>query len=115
MAYGKFRNRKLVRAENEDYFSFIAFHLFYGGIIKTPDGAPAELLSGEIKSLTDPLWKTKAFFTNRAGRYVVEGVKPGRYQIEFFEGDWRKLEILVPEVADGLWKVSEQKVSKGGE
>jgi outer membrane usher protein len=36
---------------------------------------------GELVSIDDPKMQAKAVFTNRAGRFVVTGLSPGRYRL----------------------------------
>ena len=44
-------------------------------------GAPVALESGEIKAIGETDVEGVAFFTNRTGRFVAEGLKPGLYTI----------------------------------
>jgi outer membrane usher protein len=50
------------------------------GTLMGPDGKPAALLGGELHSLDDPDMKPLLVFTNSAGRFVAQGVAPGRYE-----------------------------------
>lgn len=75
------------------------------GVLVTPEGAPAALISGTIVSL-DPSQSTappKPFFTNRAGRFVGDGLAPGRYRLVV--GDISIGEFTISEESEGITDV----------
>ena len=75
------------------------------GVLVTPEGAPAALMSGTIVSL-DPSQSTappKPFFTNRAGRFVGDGLAPGRYRLVV--GDISIGEFTISEESEGITDV----------
>lgn len=50
------------------------------GVILGADGQPLALISGELRRTGDPEGaEPKQFFTNRAGRFVGDGLSPGDY------------------------------------
>src|SRR5258708_26976309 len=48
------------------------------------DGTPVALQAGSIRPLADPDALPQAFFTNLAGRFRIDKLKPGRYTLEVF-------------------------------
>lgn len=61
---------------------------------------PAALTSGKI---VDSEGNENLFFTNREGRFFIEGLKAGSYQLEVFDGPTSKLTI--PEQAEGIYQI----------
>jgi len=57
-----------------------ASHIVMGTLIGV-DGKPVALQGGEIRALDDSAFKPVLVFTNSAGRFVAEGLAPGRYQM----------------------------------
>jgi outer membrane usher protein len=68
------------------------------GVLIDRNGKPMTLLGGEIRSLDDPAFKPILVFTNNAGRFVAEGLAPGKYEMVLGPA----LDVVVPlEVPDG--------------
>lgn len=82
------------------------------GALFDADSKPVGLWSGEIKSLTDPSWKESTFFTNSEGRFTLEGLKPGRYEVRSYENAKEKFELTVPEGAGGILDVGKIQLMK---
>ena len=75
------------------------------GLLVNPDGMPAALISGTIEAF-DPSQTTadpKPFFTNRAGRFVGDGLAPGRYRLVV--GDKTIGEFVISEDSEGITDV----------
>jgi len=74
-----------------------------GEIIDT-DGNPVGLVGGEAIALDSdsvvdgPI----TFFTNRAGRFVVQGLAPGEYDLRLFTAPPLRARLVVPEEDDEL-------------
>jgi outer membrane usher protein len=68
------------------------------GVLRGPDGAPLSLHSGELRPAAggDAL----PFFTNRGGRFVIDGVRPGRWLLAL-PALGRTVEVEVPPDAEG--------------
>lgn len=62
------------------------------GQIMGDSGKPLALLGGEVRSLDDPDFKPVLVFTNSAGKFFAEGLKPGRYTMVLGPS----LDIVVP-------------------
>lgn len=75
------------------------------GVLVTPEGAPAALISGTIVSLdlSQSTAPPKPFFTNRAGRFVGDGLAPGRYRLVV--GDISIGEFTISEESEGITDV----------
>lgn len=72
------------------------------GTLLDPDGKPAALLGGTVSSLDDESFKPISVFTNRSGRFVAEGLAPGRYQILLGGEDGVKFSFTVARETEGL-------------
>lgn len=62
------------------------------GQIVGDSGKPLALLGGEVRALDDPNFKPVLVFTNSAGKFFAEGLKPGRYTMVLGPS----LDIIVP-------------------
>ncbi len=82
--------------------------VFLRGILQTAEGTPLELATGEVIALNDPHWKPITLFTNRVGKFALEGFKPGRYTIRLTSGE--QLEFTIPETATGVYNLDILKV-----
>ncbi len=71
------------------------------GTLKYKDRRPAALLAGSISLVGQPDAVPETFFTNRAGRFRIEKLKPGRYAMQFFDFPGVTLSVVVPEGAAG--------------
>lgn len=79
--------------------------VFLRGILQGLQEQSAELLLGEVSSLDDPTWPGKTLFTNRVGKFAIEGMKPGRYQVRLTNGE--RATFTIPEDAVGLYNIGE--------
>lgn len=75
------------------------------GRLVRADGQPWALLGGEIEDLEGRLIDSSVF-TNRDGRFVVEGLKPGSYRMTFGESAAGAWVFTVPE-GQGLFDSGE--------
>ncbi|WP_240002428.1 fimbria/pilus outer membrane usher protein [Oleisolibacter albus] len=72
------------------------------GMLLLPDGAAAALYSGQLRPLDRPDTKQIPFFTNRKGRFRVDGVRPGRWELVLTGVEARPLPVTVPPEAEGV-------------
>lgn len=73
------------------------------GVLVDAAGAPAALLSGTIVPADGPDGpevEPKPFFTNRGGRFVGDGLAPGRYHLVV--GDRVLGEFIIPDESEGV-------------
>jgi len=75
------------------------------GTLTAIDGRVLSLQAGEIFSLDRPNDPAITFFTNRKGRFVIEGLRPGTYRVEMFLAREAVLQITIPEDASGLYEL----------
>jgi len=80
-----------------------------GGTLLAPDGTPVQLLSGELRPVgADADSRTVVqFFTNRRGRFRIEGVRPGDWAMVLFGLDHRPHPLTVAADAEGLLMLDE--------
>lgn len=71
-----------------------------GGILADGEGRPLALQAGVLRPAGGDAGQ--AFFTNRSGRFRIEGVAPGRWEIVLKTMNGRTLTVTVPEDAEGL-------------
>ncbi len=76
-----------------------------GGTLLGKDGAPLGLKAGEVRSAEDAKRAPVKFFTNRRGRFRVDGLRPGRYKLHLYSAPRSVLEIEIPAKAKGLFKI----------
>lgn len=79
------------------------------GFLRAPDGSPVALLSGVLRP-RDGAGKEVQFFTNRKGRFRVEGLRPGRYDLSVFGLEARPFAIDIPADADGVIPLGDVKL-----
>jgi len=79
------------------------------GVLRSSGDEPVNLLLGQMQRLDRKDEEIRDFFTNSAGKFVIEGVAPGRYSLRFPDG--RSVEIEIDEDTEGLVDVGELEVS----
>ncbi|MCH9012967.1 MAG: fimbrial biogenesis outer membrane usher protein [Proteobacteria bacterium] len=75
------------------------------GILQDADGAPRALQAGEVRTLDAPEREAIPFFTNRRGRFRVNGLRPGRYELSLFAEPKAVLGVEIPAQTEGLFNV----------
>lgn len=81
------------------------------GTLVDSSGNPIELLPGKATYLGEGegAGRTVDIFTNRGGRFVASGVRPGRWRITIGEGSTaRSVEIEIPEGVQGIVRLEPQ-------
>ena len=64
------------------------------GIMLQPNGEPVSLLIGKLLNGKDEDEPTEIeFFTNKTGRFVIEGLAPGKYRVQFEDTGETEFEI----------------------
>jgi outer membrane usher protein len=56
-----------------------------------------------VVSLDDPTWKPVLLFTNRRGRFRVDGLKSGRYELRMFTDPRAVIPFEIPEGQAGFY------------
>lgn len=71
------------------------------GTLQYKDKTPAALQAGSISLVDQPGATPETFFTNRAGRFRIEKLKPGRYVMQLYSLPGVTLSLTIPENAAG--------------
>jgi outer membrane usher protein len=75
------------------------------GILHNPDGSPASFLTGQVVNLSEPDTPPALLFTNGTGRFFVEGLVPGDYEIVSLTTEANPLPFTLSPDAEGLQAV----------
>lgn len=79
--------------------------VFLRGILVDENQEPITLQQGWVESLSAPDWPTVDFFTNRTGRFVAVGLKPGLYQLHLSVNGGKTLKFEIPEQQQGNFNI----------
>ena len=71
------------------------------GTLQYKDKRPVVLQAGSISLAGKPHAALETFFTNRAGRFIIEKLKPGRYVLRLYSFPGVTVPLTVPEGAAG--------------
>jgi outer membrane usher protein len=66
------------------------------GSLAYSDGKPVSLQAGEVAALGNTPAAPIEFFTNRAGRFSIDGLKAGRYELRIFDEEKSTVQFEVP-------------------
>ncbi|MDG2992360.1 fimbria/pilus outer membrane usher protein [Candidatus Synechococcus calcipolaris G9] len=77
--------------------------VFLRGELRDAQGEPLGLITADVDDLSDPDRPSVILFTNRVGRFALEGFRPGRYQIRFRDRPGPPLTFDIPETQTGLY------------
>lgn len=72
------------------------------GTAQLPDGTPLTLVAGELRADDGRPFTPAKTFTNRTGRFSVQGLAPGRYAIVFLTDPPRSIRFTVSKDTAGL-------------
>ena len=81
------------------------------GILADRNGKRLSLAAGEIEEVSAGGGKLLTFFTNRAGRFRIDGMKPGNYQLSIPALPGHIARIAVPPDAKGIYRIGTIEVS----
>ncbi|MGB5336903.1 MAG: hypothetical protein WBN07_14890 [Woeseiaceae bacterium] len=70
-------------------------------------GRPVSLATGTARLPDEPEVQGKSLFTNRAGRFGISGLKPGRWVIEMNTTPRTRFEIVIPDNGETLIRLGE--------
>jgi len=77
------------------------------GTVASEDGKPISLISGLAKEQSSEGAQKVAVFTNAEGRFVAEGLKPGRWSLEFLTTPPACFDLVIPEQAGGYYSAGQ--------
>ncbi len=76
-----------------------------GGTLADNLGQPLALEAGEIRRVDAPDDQPAPFFTNRGGKFRIDGARPGDYMLRLYAMPGIELAITIPPGAEGLYDV----------
>ena len=82
------------------------------GKLLDPQGKPLGLISGEILFLDEPEREPILFFSNRAGFFAAEGLKPGKYKLIVYGDKIFSSFVTIPEGTTGLYPLDVLKMEE---
>ncbi|NQV79884.1 MAG: hypothetical protein HQ495_04975, partial [Alphaproteobacteria bacterium] len=77
--------------------------VFAIGTLQTSDRLPVSLQAGRLRSVAEPEAEPKVLVTNRRGRFIVEGLKPGQYELRMLVAPDTVIPIDIPQDARGRY------------
>jgi outer membrane usher protein len=83
------------------------------GTLQREDGTPVSLVAGNAVAVGKPSDKGRQFFTNKRGRFRIDRLNPGRYDLVFPELEGRTVRIEIPEDAEGIYKIGAVRIGGG--
>ncbi|MBI3897177.1 MAG: fimbrial biogenesis outer membrane usher protein [Gammaproteobacteria bacterium] len=92
--YPSYRSGTLVRLGSDA-------NVLLDGTLQYQDNTPVALQAGSIRLADQPGATPETFFTNRAGRFRIEKLKPGQYLMQFFSFPGVTLSLTIPENTAG--------------
>lgn len=91
-----YRSGLLVRAGGDS-------RVMLAGVIVDGAGKPVALETAEARRIgAEALEEPVLLFTNRKGKFRMEGFKPGEYELVFYNESLGKLKVSIPENASGI-------------
>jgi outer membrane usher protein len=84
------------------------------GTLRHQDGRPVALASGELIAVDAARQDTLPLFTNRAGRFGLEAVRPGRYLLRLSDESTTAIELHIPAGQVGSYSVGTISVAQLG-
>lgn len=76
-----------------------------GGTLVDNLGQPFALQAGEVRRVGDDGAEPAPFFTNRAGKFRIDGARPGDYVLRLYALPGLELPVVIPAEAEGLYDV----------
>jgi len=75
------------------------------GVLVDSNDRPVTLQAGEITSLTQQDQQPLQLFTNKTGRFVVEGLQPGKYELTLLSDRPTKIHFEIPGKQTGIYDI----------
>lgn len=76
-----------------------------GGTLVDNIDQPLALQAGEIRRADEPDAEPTPFFTNRAGKFRIDGARPGDYILRLYALPGLEIAVAIPPEAEGLYDV----------
>jgi outer membrane usher protein len=82
------------------------------GVLVGDDGKPLALLAGKITPLGTPGAAALDFFTNRTGRFRIEGLKPGAYELRVPADSANTAHVEIPASTVGVYRLGDVMIGR---
>jgi len=79
--------------------------IFVRGTLLDRDGAPVYVSFGQMRRVGEAGGTSKAFFTNKAGRFQLSGLQAGKYEVQLLDLENKSFILEVPAGKAGLLDV----------
>ena len=80
-------------------------NVLLAGVLNIREGELASLETGKLIALDDNQQDARPFFTNRKGKFYVDRLKPGKYQLQLFSFPKDTITIEIPEDTAGIYDI----------
>ena len=80
-------------------------NVLLAGVLNIREGELASLETGKLIALDDNQQDARPFFTNRKGKFYVDRLKPGKYQLQLFSFPKDTITIEIPEDTVGIYDI----------
>ncbi len=80
------------------------------GVLVDKNGKPLPLQAGEAREVGAATGKAQQFFTNRTGRFRIDGMHPGQYDVTLNADTRVTVRITVPDNATGIYRLGDLKI-----
>ncbi len=80
-------------------------NVLLAGVLNIREGELASLETGKLIALDDSQQDARPFFTNRKGKFYIDRLKPGKYQLQLFSFPKDTITIEIPEDTAGIYDI----------
>ena len=80
-------------------------NVLLAGVLNIREGELASLETGKLIALDDNQQDARPFFTNRKGKFYIDRLKPGKYQLQLFSFPKDTITIEIPEDTAGIYDI----------
>ncbi|MCH8847338.1 MAG: fimbrial biogenesis outer membrane usher protein, partial [Proteobacteria bacterium] len=80
-------------------------NVLLAGVLNIREGELASLETGKLIALDDNQQDARPFFTNRKGKFYIDRLKPGKYQLQLFSFPKDTITIEIPEDTVGIYDI----------
>ncbi|MBN3881041.1 MULTISPECIES: carboxypeptidase-like regulatory domain-containing protein [unclassified Nostoc] len=84
--------------------------VFLRGVLLDANGEPVALQAAEVRSLSDPNWQPVTLFTNKVGKFALQGFKPGKYELRLNSNQQNVIHFEVPPKQTGIYDIGPLKI-----
>ncbi|MHC5614681.1 MAG: hypothetical protein ACYTXA_27785 [Nostoc sp.] len=74
------------------------------------NGEPVAFQAAQVKSLSDPNWQPVTLFTNKVGKFALQGFKPGKYELQMNNNQQNVIRFEIPPKQTGIYDIGTLKI-----